>query len=124
MRQRVYTAGEVVRMLPLVAAIVAEAREAAREGSIAARTPGEGMPEMAVRRLADLRRCTRELEALGAFLRDADAGTVEWYGSLDGEVVFLSWKPGEAGVGFWRALQGPPAERRPLPAAAFATGKA
>lgn len=121
---RIYSIAEVERMLPLVASIVSEVVERAA----ALRALGTPLPlarpaaapslDSLTRHerdlVLDVRRCTRELENLGAYLRDADRGLVEWYGDVDGDIAYLSWMPGEESVRHWRGLYSPPAVRREL----------
>jgi len=132
MYARIHAPYEVDRMLPLVRAIVGEALVSARalrrmttlEPMDLAMNPlyGGDFPSEVYTRRDDLRRCLDELEALGAYLRDPESGLVEWYGDLDGEIVYLSWLPGEPRVAHWRSLYGRPPDRRTLPLAASPQG--
>ncbi len=60
-------------------------------------------------------------EAVGALQRDGievkdlPGGLVDFYGLVDGEVVFLCWRLGEAEVGFYHRLDGGYRSRRPIP---------
>jgi hypothetical protein len=58
----------------------------------------------------------REIEALGAVLKDARAGLVDFYGHVDGKAVWLCWKFGEEAVGHYHDLDEGFAGRRPIEA--------
>jgi hypothetical protein len=58
----------------------------------------------------------REIEALGAVLKDARAGLVDFYGHVDGKAVWLCWKFGEEAVGHYHDLSEGFAGRRPIEA--------
>ena len=58
----------------------------------------------------------REIEALGAVLKDARAGLVDFYGHVDGKAVWLCWKFGEEAVGHYHDLDQGFAGRRPIEA--------
>jgi hypothetical protein len=46
----------------------------------------------------------RELEDLGAVLKDARIGLLDFYGSVEGKMVWLCWKYGENEVSHYHAL--------------------
>jgi hypothetical protein len=58
----------------------------------------------------------QEIEALGAVLKDASAGLVDFYGHVDGKAVWLCWKFGEEAVGHYHDLDEGFAGRRPIEA--------
>ncbi len=58
----------------------------------------------------------REIEALGAVLKDARAGLVDFYGHVDGKAVWLCWKFGEEAVGHYHGLDEGFSGRRPIEA--------
>jgi hypothetical protein len=117
---RIYSLEEVNGMLPLVRSIVTEATECAAlikrytDGAPASESTADGLSEGALLRLYDLNRCKRELEALGAYLRDADSGLVEWYGEVGGDIIYLSWTPEDETVHHWRGLYSRSTARRHL----------
>ena len=49
----------------------------------------------------DLMAKIQELEDLGVKLRDIDTGLLDFPAKRFGDVVYLCWKYGEAGVEFW-----------------------
>lgn len=59
---------------------------------------------------ADIERIT----ALGAILKDYPQGLIDFYGYVEGRLVFLCWQRGEASVRFYHPLEGGFAGRRPL----------
>jgi hypothetical protein len=54
-------------------------------------------------------------------VRDIEAGLVDFFGYLHGEIVFLCWLRGEPEVGHYHTLTGGFRARRPLPSARRAT---
>jgi len=52
--------------------------------------------------------------ALGVVLKDYVQGLVDFYGRVDGRLVFLCWQRGEPSVRFYHALESGFAGRRPL----------
>ncbi|QDT17786.1 DUF2203 domain-containing protein [Alienimonas californiensis] len=70
-----------------------------------------------------------EIRRLGAVLRDASGGLVEFPGprvTADGEARdgFYSWRPGEDAVTHWRPAAADPADRAPLRSLAAPVGAA
>ncbi len=46
----------------------------------------------------------REVRARGCLLRDVHTGIVDFYAEMDGRVVFLCWRRGEPGIGYWHPV--------------------
>jgi hypothetical protein len=46
----------------------------------------------------------RDVEALGAVLKDARQGLLDFYGHVDGKAVWLCWKYGETAVSHYHGL--------------------
>lgn len=57
----------------------------------------------------------RELEDMGAVLKDARIGLVDFYGRVDGKLVWLCWKYGENEVKHYHALDEGFAGRKEIP---------
>jgi hypothetical protein len=57
----------------------------------------------------------RELEDMGAVLKDARIGLVDFYGRVDGKLVWLCWKYGEDEVKHYHALDDGFAGRKEIP---------
>jgi hypothetical protein len=55
------------------------------------------------------------LQRDGIEVKDLQSGLVDFYGLVQGEVVFLCWRLGEAEVGFYHRLDGGYRSRRPIP---------
>ncbi len=66
------------------------------------------------------------LAAEGIEVKDLEAGLVDFYSLVDGELAYLCWQRGEPSVRFWHSLTSGFRGRRPLPAAspAVASGVA
>ena len=58
--------------------------------------------------------CTT-LQGEGIEVKDLESGLVDFYGYVNGEVVFLCWQRGEDEIGFYHTLDGGYRTRRPLP---------
>ncbi|MDB5219037.1 MAG: hypothetical protein JWO86_6964 [Myxococcaceae bacterium] len=56
----------------------------------------------------------REVEELGAVLKDARLGLLDFYGEVDGKLVWLCWRYGEAECTFYHALEEGFSARRPI----------
>jgi hypothetical protein len=55
-----------------------------------------------------------EVRALGGVVKDPQVGTVDFYSSVEGRFVWLSWRYGEDSVGYYHELDAGHAGRRPL----------
>jgi hypothetical protein len=56
----------------------------------------------------------REVEEMGAVLKDARVGLVDFYGQVDGKLVWLCWKYGEDAVTHYHGLQEGFSGRKPI----------
>ena len=54
------------------------------------------------------------LNALGCELKDPNRGLVDFYGYVNGELVYLCWQRGEKEVAFWHTLEAGFPGRKPL----------
>ena len=63
----------------------------------------------------DVNRLARELQETGCELKDVDQGLVDFRTEMDGREVYLCWKLGEPGIGWWHELDTGFAGRQPLP---------
>jgi hypothetical protein len=55
-----------------------------------------------------------EVRALGGVVKDTHVGSIDFYSSVDGRLVWLSWRYGEDSVGFYHELDGGCVGRKPL----------
>jgi hypothetical protein len=56
----------------------------------------------------------REVQDLGVVVKDTSTGLLDFYGKVDGRLVWLCWKYGEDGVDFYHELDTGFAGRKPL----------
>ena len=56
----------------------------------------------------------REVEELGAVLKDPRIGLLDFYGSVEGRAVWLCWKYGEDECGYYHALEEGFSGRKPI----------
>lgn len=56
----------------------------------------------------------RELEEMGAVLKDPRIGLLDFYGEIDGKLVWLCWRYGERECGFYHALDAGFSARKPI----------
>jgi hypothetical protein len=131
MRGKIFTIAEANRMLPLVRRIADDivatygevnqalaAYEAAKERSTSG---AEADTELARRDrdvgdvLEKFQGLIQEIESLGGTVKDYERGFVDFYGDVDGEIVYLCWSRGEAAIGHWHRLDEGYAKRRDLP---------
>ena len=57
-----------------------------------------------------------EVQALGCVVKDPRTGLVDFYGRVDGKLVFLCWRFGEEAVAHYHEIDAGFAGRKPLPA--------
>lgn len=55
-----------------------------------------------------------EVQSLGAVIKDPQLGLLDFYGRIDGRLVWLCWKYGEDSLGFYHELEAGYRARRPL----------
>lgn len=60
----------------------------------------------------------REVQALGLLVKDPQIGLCDFYGRVDGKIVFLCWRYGEDAVAHYHDIDAGYAGRKPLTAAA------
>ncbi len=72
------------------------------------------MKKELVRRIEEYRAGWREVEELGAVLKDPRIGLLDFYGQVDGKMVWLCWKYGEEECGFYHALEEGFSGRKPI----------
>ena len=56
-----------------------------------------------------------ELAALGGKLVDLDSATIEFLGTVDSNIAWISWRAGDDAVRAWRPVDGEPGDRFALP---------
>jgi hypothetical protein len=138
MKGKIFSPDEVNRMLPLVQRIaddvvrtygeVTRALEAF-EAAKATATRGEATAESQLREkdgevaaaLDRFQGLIEEIEALGGTVKDYERGLMDFYGEVDGEIVYLCWQPGETHLQAWHRLEEGFNQRRALPATAVAS---
>jgi len=132
MRGKIFTVPEANRMVPLVARIaddiVATYGEVNR--SLEAYEEAKALPASDADRESKLRTrdgevaavlerfqsLIQEIEALGGTVKDYEQGFIDFYGEIDGEIVYLCWSRGEASVSHYHRLDEGYGKRRDLPA--------
>jgi hypothetical protein len=57
-------------------------------------------------------KCVNQIHGLGAQVKDADEGLIDFPALREGEEVLLCWKLGEDEIGFWHGLEDGFAGRR------------
>jgi len=55
-----------------------------------------------------------EVQAFGAIVKDPQIGLVDFYGRIDGRLVWLCWRYGEESLRYWHELDAGYSHRRPL----------
>ncbi len=148
MKGKIFTPDEANRMLPLVSRIAddivatyadvnlaLQAYETARarnEGKTARSTTAQSnddhLLQLDERRRGDeveaaldrFQALIEEVENLGGTVKDYENGEIDFYGEVDGEIVYLRWKRGEARISYWHGLEESANKRRLLPAASAA----
>jgi hypothetical protein len=125
--RRAFTPETASRTLPLVTRIVADIQRVYREREEFGAALADGtlddvarpdLERQFDRATAELTGFAREIESIGAVLKDAAGGLIDFLGQLDGEDVWLCWQPGESEVAYWHPLHAGFAGRAPLPVGA------
>jgi hypothetical protein len=120
----VFTLEEVNAKIPALRAIVREqlSRRAAIQERLStlgdltddipedfAAAPGDSaavraLKEELTKLVLEYRRAWQEVEAMGAVIKDPQTGLLDFYGRVDGKVVWLCWKFDEDEVAYYHAL--------------------
>ena len=56
----------------------------------------------------------RDVQSLGAVVKDPQIGLLDFYGQVDGRLVWLCWRYGEDSLGYYHDLEAGYSGRRPL----------
>jgi hypothetical protein len=134
MTSRVFTLEEVNGLVPELSAAVG--RQLTRRARIEAllgrlgrelgdvperivHEPGDSPEVRALKRelatrIAEYRAGWRAVEGMGAVLKDPKIGLLDFYGEVDGKMVWLCWKYGEASCAFYHALEEGLSGRKPI----------
>jgi hypothetical protein len=101
-------------LAPLLEAIGADAAvELLQEGGEP--PPGREAEAARLRALAgEITAAVERVNDLGCLVKDLDQGLVDFYGTIDGETVFLCWQFGEPAVAYWHGLEEGFAGRQPI----------
>ena len=134
MKGKIYTLDEVNRMVPLVARIAddivatyGEVHDALQKfESVKELARDDDTLEIELRRAdEEVARCLdrfqgliEEIEALGGTVKDYENGSIDFYGEVDNEIVYLCWARGEAEIRYFHALEEGFSSRRPIEAVA------
>lgn len=125
MKARYFTLAEAQATLPQVKKLMEQVQSARRE---ILRLRPEALPaieqaalnggnkllgELAMHAMR-LEEGVRGIMALGAVVKDIDAGLVDFIGLRNGREIFLCWQYGEEEIGYWHELNAGFAGRRPL----------
>ncbi|OGW87144.1 MAG: hypothetical protein A3C35_03130 [Omnitrophica bacterium RIFCSPHIGHO2_02_FULL_46_11] len=128
---KVFTLEETNRLLPVLSGLISDLhakrdRVADIEVEIDALElvndhTGEAVPE-GLERLVEKHRETitefyevvEQIHSYGCFLKDVNLGLIDFYGMVDGQVVYLCWRFGEDRVGFWHEIGSGYTDRKPL----------
>ena len=145
MKGKIYTPDEVTRMIPLLSRIADDVvmtyrrvqdtlheieREHARLGDgdlqqLISLDAESSKRLDALNREMDyvlerFQRQITEVEDLGGVVMDYERGCFDFYGEVNGEIVYLCWKRGEPELGHWHRLDEGFAERHAIPVATSA----
>ncbi len=67
-----------------------------------------------VTKIETYRKGWKEVEELGAVLKDPRMGLLDFYGTVDGKAVWLCWRYGETECAFYHALEEGFSGRKPI----------
>ncbi|KYF69175.1 DUF2203 domain-containing protein [Sorangium cellulosum] len=103
---------DLVDAVPSPVATPGQLVELARSGSERARARERELSE----KIAAYEAGWRDVEELGVVVKDQRIGLCDFYGRLDGALVWLCWRYGEPAVEHYHALESGYAGRKPLTA--------
>ena len=131
MKGKIFTVDEANRMLPLVSriaddivatytevnrALQAFEAEKQRCETDPTREQELGRRDGEVATILDrFQRLIEEIESLGGTVKDYEKGLIDFYGDVDGEIVYLCWQRGEDHLGYWHRLEDGYSKRKRLP---------
>ena len=136
MKGKIFTYEEAQKTLPLVEAIARDVMDRyatlrarlkelriGRDAFLAATStdPRRDLPPDIADIVDDLRTYVEELENLGCFLKDPEIGLVDFYGEVEGEIVYFCWRYGEERIRYYHGLHAGYSGRKLIPAAAILT---
>lgn len=76
--------------------------------------PVKDLKSELIKRIEEYQEGWREVEQMGAVLKDPRTGLVDFYGRVDGKLVWLCWKYGEVEVSHYHALDEGFSGRKPF----------
>ncbi|MGA7121126.1 MAG: DUF2203 domain-containing protein [Polyangiaceae bacterium] len=94
---------EIERRLEQLAALVGRAPDTIQVDDLDPPDVRQLKSEL-LERIDAYRDAWREVEAMGAVLKDPRTGLVDFYGRVDGKLVWLCWKYGEEAVSHYHGL--------------------
>lgn len=132
MRGKIFNPDEASRMLPLISRIATDIVSTYQDvnRALQAFEAEKARAEQDPHRELELRRCDgevarlldrfqgliEEVEALGGTVKDYEKGAIDFYGEVDGEIVYLCWRPGDDEIRWFHRVDEGFSKRRPLPA--------
>jgi len=130
MSERLFTLDEALAVLPEAARLLLEIQDIKEEldqrgrelERLLSATEGNGhlADDIAAGRAAvhavaeELERAFRRMDALGVELKGIETGLLDFPSLRDGRIVYLCWRQGEEGIGFWHDIDTGFAGRQPL----------
>lgn len=72
------------------------------------------LDEELARELKGVARCVNAIHELGAVVKDADSGLIDFPTRIDGAEAYLCWQLGEDEIEYWHGLEDGFAGRKPL----------
>ncbi|MDP3880909.1 MAG: DUF2203 domain-containing protein [bacterium] len=133
MKGKIFDRDEVSRMIPLISRIAGDivATSAMLTRALMAFEMAKARAEndatyvqrvlrcgQVAEKLVDrFRRLTEEVEELGGTVKNYKTGTIDFYGEVDGQIVYLCWQLGEQKIRHWHCCDEDTVQRRPIPIA-------
>lgn len=102
-RERLPRVRPVVERIMKLAETAAEVRESSPDQATPAQRKQRAHRLEGIR--SEFEEALSELNALGAILKDAHSGLIDFYGWIDDELVFLCWCHDEEDVRYWHGVR-------------------
>ena len=131
MKGKIFNPDEANQMLPLVSRIAADIVDTYERVNAAlqafetekARAEQDPTRELELRRadedvarlLDRFQGLIEEIEALGGTVKDYEKGGIDFYGEVDGEIVYLCWRPGDEEIRWFHRVDEGYSKRQAIP---------
>lgn len=95
-------------------ALIRESLDYAGQAKPEFQEPPEKLNERMNLHAEEIRKYFAEIQSYGCFVKDLDAGLIDFFTVVDNKPIFLCWKYGEDKIGFWHDTESGARGRQPI----------